>query len=285
LDFGKNPIQTFHLAEGPGGFIEAIITLRNNKGDTYTGMTLQDNTDVNVPAWKKSELFLKTNGNVIIENGITGTGNILSVENFVYCCQKYKSSMMFITGDGGFDFSDNFNEQEQKISHLLFAQIVYALCLQKRGGVFILKIFDFFMSYTVDLLYILSSFYEKVYLTKPDTSRHANSEKYLVCVGFLYDDCFYYPTLLNTFNKMVSNLSEEPVLHFIQKPVSYYFKVKLEEFNVCFGQQQIDNICSTLSLIKNETKHKKNKITELSKINLQKCVNWCIKYNVSICQP
>jgi 23S rRNA U2552 (ribose-2'-O)-methylase RlmE/FtsJ len=282
FDFGKDPIQTFHLAEGPGGFIEAIAHLRSCKGDVYTGMTLQDNkNDHNIPAWKKSDAFLRENSNVKIENGITGTGDILSVDNFVACVEKYKSSMMFITGDGGFDFSENFNEQEKNIGDLLFSQIAFSLCLQKRGGAFILKIFDFFMSHTIDLLYLLSSFYEKVYITKPDTSRYANSEKYLVCIGFLYNDCdSFYPILLSAFKKMTDNKSE--VCRFLTKPISYYFKMKLEEFNICFGQQQIENISSTIALIENnDSKYKNNKINDLIKINSQKCVNWCIKYGVS----
>ena len=49
--------------------------------------------------------------------------------------------MDLITADGGFDFSMDFNQQEILIGKLLFAQIAYALCLQKRGGKFILKIF------------------------------------------------------------------------------------------------------------------------------------------------
>jgi 23S rRNA U2552 (ribose-2'-O)-methylase RlmE/FtsJ len=283
--FIESSISTFHLAEGPGGFIEALILLRGNKcSDTYIGMTLQDSDDDhNIPAWKKTQNFLKQHPNIIIENGITGTGDILSLDNFVYCCEKYKSSMTMITGDGGFDFSENFNDQEKNIGNLLFAQIAYAVCMQKRGGTFILKIFDFFMSHTIDLLYLLSSFYEKVYITKPDTSRYANSEKYLVCIGFipLSSDAFY-PYFLKAFQKMVQGLAfGEQVVHFLNKPISYYFTMKLEEYNSTFGQQQIENIYATISLIENKDfKNKNNKINELNKINIQKCVNWCMKFGL-----
>jgi 23S rRNA U2552 (ribose-2'-O)-methylase RlmE/FtsJ len=287
FDFGEGPIQTFHLAEGPGGFIEAIVSLRSTKAasanDVHIGMTLQDLVgDVSIPSWKKSETFLKQNKNVIIENGVTGTGDILSLDNFIDCCDKYKSSMMFITGDGGFDFSENFNEQENHIGNLLFAQIAYAVCLQKKGGTFVLKIFDFFMSHTIDLLYLLSSFYEKVYITKPDTSRYANSEKYVVCMGFMFENLNgFYPKIVSAFRKMTENPLRQ-VVHFINRPISYYFTIKLEEYNSCFGQQQIETISSTISLIENtDLKYKNNKINELIKINIQKCINWCIKYNVS----
>ena len=50
--------------------------------------------------------------------------------------------MEIITADGGFDFSEDFNKQEINITQLLFAQIAYAIIMQKRNGVFILKIFE-----------------------------------------------------------------------------------------------------------------------------------------------
>ena len=53
-----NKCNTFHLAEGPGGFIEALCYMRKNKQDKYIGMTLIDN-NINVPSWKKSQVFLK----------------------------------------------------------------------------------------------------------------------------------------------------------------------------------------------------------------------------------
>ena len=56
--------------------------------------------------------------------------------------------------------------------------------MQKVGGDFIVKIFDIFTKSTCDILYILSSLYKQVYITKPYTSRLANSEKYIVCRGF-----------------------------------------------------------------------------------------------------
>ena len=103
--------NSFHLAEGPGGFIEAFSNLRNNPEDCYYGMTLQDeNSDV--PGWKKTQHFLKNNLNVIIENGADGTGNLMKRENLKYCYEKYRGKMDLITADGGFDFSVDFNKQE-----------------------------------------------------------------------------------------------------------------------------------------------------------------------------
>lgn len=288
----KTPIRSFHLAEGPGGFIEAFVEMRNNTEDEYIGMTLldDDKMDMNIPAWKKSQYFLKENSNVFIENGADQTGNILNIQNFIYCKEKYKSSMDLITADGKCTFSVDCNNpqipaspsapllsQEQSNIQLLFAQIAFALCMQKKNGSFVLKIFDSFMLHTIDLLFLLSSFYEKIYITKPHTSRYANSEKYIVCKTFLFDSCDdFYPFLLEAFTKMIS--SEKKVFRFLNVPIPNHFLTKLEEYNSIFGQQQIENIYYTISLI--ETKNKTEKMDHLIKTNIQKCIHWCIRYIV-----
>jgi len=265
LDNGSRPskiaIRSFHLAEGPGGFIEALVHCRNCKSDEYIGMTILDDvSDPNIPAWKKSQNFLRENPNVVVETGADRTGDILSLANFDYCCQKYGGSMDVITGDGGFDFSVDFNGQESHIANLLFGQVAYALCMQKRGGCFILKVFDCFMQHTLDILAILSSFYEKVYLTKPQTSRYANSEKYVVCKGFLYSNSDgFLPKLRETFESMVSSSSfsegvsststSTSTLRFLTVPLSLLFLSRIEEYNAVFGQQQIENIHYTFLLM------------------------------------
>jgi 23S rRNA U2552 (ribose-2'-O)-methylase RlmE/FtsJ len=271
-------IRSFHLAEGPGGFIEALANTRDRSDDQYVGMTILDGkSDHNIPAWKKSAQFLSTHPNVFIENGSDGTGNLLSLENFGYCAEKYKSSIDIITADGGFDFSDDFNSQEMTIVKLLFAQICFAVTMQKKNGCFILKVFDCFMQHTVDLLYILSSFYDRVYITKPQTSRYANSEKYIVCKHFNYKtNADFYPYLHRAFSNMIENRGN--VLRFLRIPIPTFFLNKLEEYNSIFGQQQIENIQNTIILIEN--KHKNERIENLLKINIQKSTNWCVKYAV-----
>jgi len=274
----SNPIRSFHLAEGPGGFIEALVNIRKNHADKYIGMTiLTDPEDPDIPAWKKSAHFLKTNDNVFIELGKDGTGNILSIENFDYCIDKYAGSMDIITGDGGFNFSDDFNNQETNMGKLLFGQVVYALCMQSRGGSFILKVFDCFMKTTVDILALLSCFYKQVYMTKPQTSRFANSEKYIVCKEFLFDrnDAFL-PILRGVFFEILEKNTLSGFELFPTLPSMFINKI--EEYNAIFGQQQIENIHHTILLIEN--KHKNSKIDNMVRQNVQKCGQWCIKYNV-----
>ena len=52
--------------------------------------------------------------------------------------------MDIITGDGGFDFSQDYNNQEKSAFRLILTQVAYAITMQKHSGHFILKIFDMF---------------------------------------------------------------------------------------------------------------------------------------------
>ena len=70
----------------------------------------------------------------------------------------------------------------------MFCQIAFAIAMQKEKGTFIIKFFDTFTKMSIDLLYLLSIVYEQVYFVKPHTSRKANSEKYIVCKGFLLNN-------------------------------------------------------------------------------------------------
>jgi len=275
----NNNINCFHLAEGPGGFIEAMISKRNNINDIYVGMTLlNDKNDINIPAWKKSNTFLQENSNVSIEIGADKTGNILSYKNLLHCKDKYTKKFDFITGDGGFDFSLDFNNQEINITQLLFAQVTYALNLQNKDGCFVLKMFDCFMPHTIDIIYILSSCYQKVYFMKPHTSRQANSEKYVICKNFIGLSPQLEKTLNECFNKVINLSNNNYISRFLNISIPNFFLTKLQEFNAILGQQQIENIHYTITLINN--KYKQDKLDSILKNNIQKSTAWCVKHNI-----
>ena len=355
----KMGIKTFHLAEGPGGFIEAISYLRgleyhgngtnyssvldatpsgendgnaaaaafaassssiqilkrntefhdeymkeqeylkltrrifeNQKSesgggtaaknvygnDRYYGMTLV-NDDPICPGWKKTRAFLESHPNVIIENGADNTGNLISLENFLYCAEKYKNKMDIVTADGGFDFSVDFNHQETMATKLILCEVFYALALQKQGGSFILKIFDVFHKATVDILYILSYYYDHVSIMKPYTSRIANSEKYVICQGFKISDSTQiiqqFATIFDSIQKSSSGDVLSSLLPFEH---DLYFLNKIEDMNAMVSFQQIENITSTLSIITNH--RNSEKLEQYKRANVNKCIAWCEKYEI-----
>lgn len=280
--FVNESIKTYHLAEGPGGFIEATAYIRNNENDIYYGITLIDKSNKNIPGWKKSEKFLNKNKNVIIEKGLSKDGNLFNPENFLDCYKNHANSMDIITGDGGFDFSTSYNNQEKMAIRLLFTQMIYAVSLQKKGGSFILKIFDMFLKPTVEIIYMLSCFYTNVYITKPNTSRYANSEKYIVCTDFLFDNTNKITNRFYNILKVLNGIDYDKyeITGFLNLPIQLYFKNQIEEINSIIIQQQIENILNTIKLISNYTKNKNEKIDNIKSQNIQKCINWCINNNI-----
>jgi len=281
IDKRKPVINSFHLAEGPGGFIEATSYLRSNKSDKYYGMSLIDDNNGSVPGWKKAEIFLKKNKNVIIERGKDNTGNLFNAENYKYCYEKYKNSMDIITGDGGFDFSIDYNRQEGLAVRLLLTQIAYAIAMQKKNGIFILKMFDLFLLPSFQIVYLLSTLYKKVFIIKPNTSRYANSEKYIVCIGFKHintvDLVYKFYTILNQLTN--TNFNETIINSILDFPVQEYYKINIREINCILGTQQIENILNTIKFIINKDK-KKDKIDLIKHQNAQKCIRWCVKNNI-----
>ena len=275
LDYLPDKCSTFHLAEGPGGFIEAMQSMRANRDDLYYGMTLIDDSDQSIPGWKKSKAFLTKNPNVIIEKGIDGTGDLMSADNLRDCFTRYNGSMDLITADGGFDFSVDFNHQEKVSGKLVFCQIAFAIAMQKKNGNFIIKFFDTFTQMSLDLLFILSNVYDQVYFVKPNTSRYANSEKYIVCKGFRLENSEELVKRLHSVFKTFP--VEGNMKRILSIDIPYIFTSRVEEYNAIFGQQQIESITSTLNLIDN---NKYDRLDTMKKTNIQKCVNWCQKYKL-----
>jgi 23S rRNA U2552 (ribose-2'-O)-methylase RlmE/FtsJ len=245
----ENNIVSFHLAEGPGGFIEAFKYYRNNEKDLYYGMTLISNNN-NIPSWKKSNNFINSNKNIKIITGESKNGDLFLKENLLFINDKFKNSIDYITGDGGFDFSIDFNKQEELSLKLIVSQIFYAIIMQKKGGLFILKVFDMFNLKTIEMIFLLSNCYENVFSYKPNTSRIANSEKYIVCKNFKNNN---FTTnlkdyIINNFDTILNNLNNIKTFFNIQLPI--LFLNKIEEINAIYGQQQLENINITLNLIR-----------------------------------
>jgi len=282
----SNPIRTFHLAEGPGGFIEAIVYLRKtllNKAvvaaDQYIGMTLLDDHDHGVPGWKKSRNFLITNPTVQIEKGADLLGDLRNPANLQYVYDKYKATPMhLVTGDGGFDFTEQYTDQESVSANLIFCQIAFALALQGRDGDFVIKFFDTFTKISLDMLFLLSNLYDKVSLVKPVTSRPANSEKYIVCQGFKPPSNMdlFVSKLKDILTRMQQD-SSKPLHSLFDFALPYYFTSKIEDYNATMGQQQIENILLTLNIIDNNSAVK---LEPIKKQHIDKCITWCQLYQL-----
>ena len=283
-----------HLAEGPGGFIEATYDCRELKfrakdkskdksKDKYYGISL---IDKNCPSWRLP--FISGGSNVQLLYGADKTGNLYNPENIKDFVKKVgEQTADIVTGDGGFDCSSNFNMQETLCHKIIFCQIITALLIQKNGGCFVCKFFDLHTNLSLEIIYMLKILYEEVLIIKPYSSRFANSERYIVCKNF---DVFKMRaiwenpklqllSILQKWNDTGLHLKSLGFYHNLMADLDFINSVKA--FNIRMICQQIMNLikgfhfCDTY----NPTKEDFN---NYNRFQLENALWWCDKYKIPI---
>jgi hypothetical protein len=207
FDLGsKDKIVYGAIAEGPGSFVESFIDFRekyfNVKKDKIYSVTLKPEKEDSIEDMNKSflgrlkkeysEIYTPHKTSVkSVADKYTGKDNgditdSKTIKNFKKDLVKDNNLADLVTADGSkYIYDENFKEQESYI--LILGEIVAALTVQNKGGNFVLKMFDTFTMVSVKMIYLLSMFYEDVYITKPYTSLSSDDEKYIVCKNFKYD--------------------------------------------------------------------------------------------------
>ncbi len=283
LNIKDQDFKSSHLAEGPGGFLEAIHNLSHKKGFKnykHYGITLYS-SNKDIPGWIKALDFIKYNKDIEISYGNDKTGNLYKSNNiYSFKNQVGKGSCNIVTGDGGFDYSLDYNKQEQLSYRLILCEIITCLYIQKIGGSFVCKIFDTYTMATIKLLYFLACFYDEFYIYKPLTSRPANSEKYVICKGFRGIDYKYLDNLLSVIKLWEDNDEHIYINDIFECEIPFSFIKQIKNFNKDNSNEQIKTINKAIQLNRG-----KNNLSALSKIidkQVQKATEWCNKYNQPI---
>lgn len=237
LPKGTQKLRSSHVAEGPGGFIEAFLerasTHRLPVQKSYA-ITLKP-TNNHIPGWRRSYQFLQRHPEVKIHYGADGTGDIYVPENqdsFVKVHEQQRSHIF--TGDGGFDFSTDYENQEKSVYPLLLASANIGLQVLQPDGVFILKLFDVYSSVTQYVIRCISLCFREWCLYKPATSRPCNSERYLLCRGFRKP----YPQILQILKNLQSKWNDHqqyPLVNpfsFFTEKEKEYLETHIQDFRM-----------------------------------------------------
>lgn len=180
-------LNTAHVCEGPGGFIEAIYDYSDKAGwtnRTTHAMTLRS-TKPHIPGWRRAQQFMNRHREIRIEYGADNTGDILKRENRAAFKAANPKPVHIFTADGGFDFTSNYLGQESSIFPLLLASVHVGFSVMARDGLFFLKIFDCYGNATKQLVAWMATHFSRWTIYKPATSRPCNSEQYFIGNGFL----------------------------------------------------------------------------------------------------
>jgi len=266
----KEKIVYGALAEGPGGFIQSVLEFREKfspemaRSDEVIGITLRNEEEPSTK-WDKKIGKMRDKLTISYGNSETGDGNLLNPENILEYAKQFSRKADIVTADGGFRVKyDLENYKEQLHIQLFYNEIIAALKIQRKGGSFILKIYDIFTLPTIQLIYLLTLFYDQVYITKPVTSRPANSEKYIVSIGFngisdkLLDKLFKLSDKL--FKDRIAGMQTKDVYYihsFFDNEVPIDLFRSITDYNKSMIPYQIKYIHDTLILIEKFGNNKK----------------------------
>jgi 23S rRNA U2552 (ribose-2'-O)-methylase RlmE/FtsJ len=157
------------VAEGPGGFVQAILRMRRVRVDVITLVS------------RESPCMRVYDANVSIHN-VDGSGDICRP----FVAREFTAAVAgasLFTADGGFDVHGQFDQQEAQSLDLLRAEVCIGIAALRAGGCMVVKFYDVFLDGTKQLVAWMHECFDEVYVYKPFTSRPANSERYMVCIA------------------------------------------------------------------------------------------------------
>lgn len=170
-----------------------------------------------------------------------------------------------------------FNEKDYSDVNNYIQNVILVLLIiiqnQANEGTCIIKVSDIFYKPIIDVLFILSAIYDKMYLVKPSISNITTGERFIICKS-LNQNKIIQSNLRNNICPLIMNRGL-CVKSIISTEIPYYFLTKIEESNAIIGQQQLEALDQIINIFKN--KNRDEKIEHLKRNHIQKCIQWCEK--------
>jgi 23S rRNA U2552 (ribose-2'-O)-methylase RlmE/FtsJ len=167
-------------------------------------------------------------------------------------------------------------------------QILYLIFYHlSNGGTCLIKITNIFEQSFIELMYVCSSLFEKVYIVKPSASNSCTFEKYILCKNLMIHRVnkiskseldIIQQLFIGISNTLANTLPKSNVLSVVNDGVPCYFMNKIYDFNSMMVQNQLESMEQIIYLLK--VKNKEDKFDILKKNNIHKSMMWCEKYKI-----
>ncbi|GAB0089458.1 Cap-specific mRNA (nucleoside-2'-O-)-methyltransferase 2 [Sergentomyia squamirostris] len=276
----NRPLNTVHLCEAPGAFVVALnhflVTQRQIDPWRWCATTLNVYYEGNVFGSMISDDRFILNTLENWEFGADNTGDITNRRNVDQLVRRCKGmgEIHLVTADGSVNCINTPECQEEVVSFLHYAETVAALRILTIGGNFVLKMFTFFESSSICLLYLLVASFKSVSVFKPVTSKGGNSEVYVICEDLV--ECPSEEFLEKMFNNMTN--TEESLFPTSELPEDF-----MEELRKCaevFTGYQIEVIERNIATFRPEMVRKIP--FEVEQMKQAVLLEFCHRYRLEI---
>ena len=265
----KKELNYASISENPSTFIQAVINYREKlvnsiEKDKIYGIAIHSEKEKYIETGKQFlgfynnykpgliNIYPKRNTKKNKSSQGGGKTNvditqIKTISQFKKDIDKSKNYADLVSADGTIIWDDK-NFQEQEAYQLILGEIIGALRVQAKDGAFVLKIFESFTIPTIKMIYLVSSFYNQTFIYKPFYSRASNSEKYLICKGFKYDqnkDSKLLNLKISSLEKVLVEMNTNKFVYDIypdlELPIEYLDKFKFINIRIANLQQIMIN--------------------------------------------
>jgi hypothetical protein len=200
VDTKKENFTSAHLFDGTGNFSQSTILFR----DLFCKKNLSKNDKCNL---FDSDEKIRNIEEVSLDKKIS---EYYEKEKRIINNKKIelKQKCDFVSADGNFDkLNENFHEKESP--KLLTYEILCAIKLLKKDGVFVCKFFETFTKTSIKLITMLTEMFDEVYFIKPLMSKLSSNEKYAVCLNFKFSESDkQYKTMLDSIEKLYDKMNK-----------------------------------------------------------------------------
>lgn len=175
-----------------------------------------------------------------------------SVKDNITYYEKITDNVMDNISKSKYDFIyieiDNTTYSSYIISFI--KSIMVLMKSQNKNGISILKISHIFYKPIIDVIYIICSLYEEVFIAKPNKYNDTTFDKYIICKNFIINDLQIKQNKINyyKFFVLLNQVGNKQIKSILPYEIPYNFKCKLNEINIIFGQSMLES-CN--HLIKN----------------------------------
>lgn len=285
IDFNKKQINTLHVCEAPGNFINSInyFIKSHNKNMPQVPPVIFN--------WFANSIYSKDHNYLGDEYGFVskypdrwdrlndGTGDITKLDNILYIKDKYKD-IDFYTSDCGIEYKtiQEMLDQENRMILINYSQILIGLLVNKIGGHMLIKLFlPISRPLSLSLIFLLYQHYEKLYFIRSSGGSQVSSEFYIIGFNKLYHlTNNNIDELLKIYNdkKIDSNYS-------FYDYIPEYFINKLNEITENFIKTQIKSLKRTFIYFDNKFLLDQHK-NDIDKAKQIYCKEWINKNNFII---